>query len=73
MASLGGSDNKESTCNAEDPGSIPGLGSPGEGNGNPLQYCCLEKPMNRAWWAESPWGRKVSDTTEQLTLSLSGF
>ena len=42
----GGSDGKESTCNAGDPGLIPGLGrSPGEGNGNPLQYSCLENPM----------------------------
>ena len=42
-----------SACNAGDPGSIPGLGrSPGEGNGNPLQYSCLENPMDRgAWWA----------------------
>ena len=51
-----GSAGKESTCNAEDTedeGSIPGLGrSPGEGNGNPLQYSCLENPMDRgAWWA----------------------
>ena len=44
---------KESSCNAGDPGSIPGLGrSPGEGNGNPLQYSCLENSMGReAWWA----------------------
>ena len=44
---------KESACNAEDPGSIPGLGrSPGEGNDCPLQYSCLENPMDRvAWWA----------------------
>ena len=44
-------DGKESACNAEDPGSIPGSGkSPGEGNGNPLQYACLENPMyGRAW------------------------
>ena len=44
---------KESDCNAGDPGSIPGLGRyPGEGNGNPLQYSCLENPMDReAWWA----------------------
>ena len=43
---------KKSACNAGDPGSIPGLGrSPGEGNGNPLQYSCLENPMDRgAWW-----------------------
>ena len=39
---------KESTCSAGDPGSIPGLGrSPGEGNGYPLQYSCLENPMDR--------------------------
>ena len=44
---------KESACNAGDLGSIPGLGrSPGEGNGNPRQYSCLENPMDRgAWWA----------------------
>ena len=44
---------KKSTCNAGDPGSIPGSGrSPGEGNGNPLQYSGLENPMDRgAWWA----------------------
>ena len=44
----GGSEVKASACNAEDLGSIPGLGrSPGEGNGNPLQYSCLENPMDR--------------------------
>ena len=44
----GGSDGKASARNAGDPGSIPGLGrSPGEGNGNPLQYSCLENPMDR--------------------------
>ena len=44
---------KESACSAGDPGSIPGLGrSPGEGNGNPLQYPCLENLLDRgAWWA----------------------
>ena len=49
----GGSEVKASACNVGDPGSIPGLGrSPGEGNGNPLQYSCLENPMDgRAWWA----------------------
>ena len=49
----GGSDGKESACNARDPDSIPGLGrSPGEGNGNPLQYFCLENSMDRGiWWA----------------------
>ena len=41
----------ESACNAGDPGSIPGLGrSPGEGNGNPVQYSCLENPMDRGAW-----------------------
>ena len=48
-----GSDGKDSTCNARDPGSIPGSGSSvGEGNGYPLQCSCLENSMNRgAWWA----------------------
>ena len=42
---------KESACNAGDPGLIPGLGwSPGEGNVNPLQYSCLENPMDRGTW-----------------------
>ena len=47
------SDSKASACNAGDTGSIPGSGrSPGEGNGNPFQYSCLESPMDRgAWWA----------------------
>ena len=49
----GGSDGKASACNAGDPGSIPGSGrSPGEGNGNSLQYSCLEIPMDGGvWWA----------------------
>ena len=49
----GGSDSKESTCNAGDVGLIPGSRrSPGEENGNPLQCSCLENPMDRgAWWA----------------------
>ena len=43
----GGSELKVSASNAGDPGSIPGSGrSPGEGNGNPVQYYCLEKPMD---------------------------
>ena len=48
-----GSDDKESACHAGDPGLNPGLErSPGEGNGYPLQYSCLENPMDRgAWWA----------------------
>ena len=50
---MDGSDDKESTCNAEDPGLIAGLGrSPGEGHGNPLQYSCLQDSVDRgAWWA----------------------
>ena len=56
------SDGKESTCNAGDLGSIPGLGrSPGEGNGYPLQYSCLERLVGF-----SPWYGKALDTTEQL-------
>ena len=47
----GGLADKESACNTGDPGSIPRLGrSPGEGNGNPLQYSCLENSMNREAW-----------------------
>ena len=48
-----GSEVKASAANAGDPGSIPGSGrSPGEGNGNPLQYSCLENPIDwGAWWA----------------------
>ena len=71
----GGSDGKVSACNAGDPGSIPGLGrSPGEGNGNPLQYSCLENSMDkRSLVGYSPWGHKDSDTTEQLHFtSLPG-
>ena len=44
--------------------------SVGEGNGNPLQYSCLENPMDRgAWWATVPWGRQELDTTERLSIS----
>ena len=53
MGFPGGSDGKESAHNAGDLGSIPGSGkSPGEGNGNPLQYSCLDNSMGRRiWWA----------------------
>ena len=53
MGFPGASEGKASACNEGDLGSIPGSGrSPGEGNGNPLQYSCLENPMDReAWWA----------------------
>ena len=47
----GGSPSKDSAYNAGDPGSIPGSGRfPGEGNGNPLQYFCLENPMDGGAW-----------------------
>ena len=51
----GGSDGKESACNAGDLGLIPGVGrSPEERSGYPLQYSCLENPVDRgAWWLES--------------------
>ena len=62
----GGSDGKESTCNAGDPGSIPGWGrSSGEGHGNPLEYSCLENPyIQRSLVGYSPWGCKELDMTE---------
>ena len=68
--SLGGSDGKASVYNVGDRGLIPGLGrSIGEGNGNPLQYFCLEKSHGpRSLVRYSPWGRKASDTIEQLHL-----
>ena len=51
MGFPGGSDGKESTCNAGDTGLIPGSGrSPGEGNGYPLQYSCLGNPTDRGAW-----------------------
>ena len=54
---LGGSNGKASVYNAGDPGSIPGLGrSPGEGNGSPLQDCCLENPMDRGAWQATAHG-----------------
>ena len=63
----GGSDGKESACNAGDLGSIPGLGRfPGGGHGNLLQYSCLENPLEngqRSLVGYSPWGCKELDTT----------
>ena len=62
---LGGSAGKESACHAGDLGSIPGLGrSPGEGQSYPLEYLGLENSMD-----PSPWGRKESDMTEQLSIN----
>ena len=56
--------------NARDVGSIPGLGrSPGGGNGNPLQYSCLENPMNRRAWRATVLGVAESDTTEHTHLA----
>ena len=53
-----------------DPGSIPGSGrSPGEGNGNLLQYSCLENPWQRSLLGHSLWGRKESGMTEQISVS----
>ena len=61
MNFTGGSDGKESACNAGDLGSIPGWGrSPGEGNSNPLQYSCPENSMDRGtWWATVPAVAKI--------------
>ena len=68
MGFPGGSDGKVSARNAGVPGLIPGLGRfAGEGNGNPLQYSCLENPHGqRTLVGYSPWGHKESDTTERL-------
>ena len=68
----GGSDGKVSVYNAEDLGSIPGSGRfPGEGNGNPLQYSCLEIPwMEEPGAGYCPWGHKESDTTERLHFTI---
>ena len=76
---LGGSDGEASVCIVGDLGSIPGLRrSPGEGNGNPLQYSCLENFMDRTAWqgAVSPWGHKrvgydrVTNTHTVLSTSM---
>ena len=61
----GGSVGKESICNAGDTGSIPRLGRPpGEGNGNLLQYSCLENLMERGIWQATVHEVAESDTTE---------
>ena len=59
----GSSDGKESSCNVGDLGLILGLGrSPGEGNGNPLQYSCLENPMEGGTWQAIVYGVTKSRT-----------
>ena len=59
----GGSDGKESASNAGDPGLIPGSGrSPGEGNGNPFQYSCLENSLDRGAWRATVHGVTKSET-----------
>ena len=74
----GGSDGKASACDLGNPSSIPGLGrSPGEGNGNPFQYSCLENLMDGgAWWATVHGVAKsqtqLSNFTHSLTHSLNG-
>ena len=67
---------KNLPANVGDMGSIPGLGrSPGEGNGNPLQYSCLGNPMDRgAWWATVRGGvTKESNTTDYLNNNNKAF
>ena len=70
----GGSEGKASACNVGDPGFIPGLGrSPGEGNGNPLQYSCLENPMDgEAWWATVHGVAKSQTRLSDVTFSYCG-
>ena len=73
----GGSDGKESTCNVGDPGLILGSGrSPGEGTGNPLQYSCLENPLDRGAWQATAHGvtksrTRLSNITFTFTMRLS--
>ena len=72
----GDSDGKEYACNAGDLGSIPGSGrSPGEGNGTPLQYSCLENPMDGGAWRATVHGvaksrTRLSDFTFTFTESM---
>ena len=62
---------KESTCNTRDAGSVPGLGRcPGERNGNPLQYSCLENSKDREPGGLQSLGSQKSDMTERLTHAL---
>ena len=71
----GGSEVIVSACNTEDSGSTPGSGrSPGEGNGNPLQYSCLENPMARgAWWATVHGAQRVGHDWALLPCCCHSF
>ena len=73
MGFPGGSDGKESVCNAGDLGSVPGSRrSPGKWNGYPLQYSCLENPHGQRSLAGcSLWGHTQSDVTERLCAHMS--
>ena len=75
MSFCGGSDSKVSAYNEGDPGSIPGLGrSPGEGNGNPLQYSCLENPMDGGAWLATVHGVAKSWTRlSDFTITMSSW
>ena len=69
---LGGSDGKASACSAGDPVSIPGSGrSPREGNDNPLQYSCLENPMDGGvWWATVHGAAKSPSGLSDITFTF---
>ena len=76
MGFPGGSEDKASAHNAGDPASVSGLGrSPGEGNGSPLQYSCLENPMDRGTWRATAHRvansrTRLSDFTHSLTVNI---
>ena len=75
MGFPGGSDSKESACNAGDLSSVPEFGRfPGERNDTPLWYSCLENSMDRrAWWSAVHGVTKESDMTEQPTFQCLSF
>ena len=77
LAMLGllcGSEGKESASNVGDPDSIPELGrSPGEGNGNPLQYSCLENPMDGGAWRATVYGVLIAEHGLSLAMASGGY